>query len=75
MHVVSYETQRFGSDAAEQCEGTKARSDFAVVLEPMVRPHFYALREWLVTYFRSTPSMRDCQPSPVDLKYFKTSGL
>jgi hypothetical protein len=30
--VHSPVTQRFGSDAAEQCEGTKERSSFAVVL-------------------------------------------
>ncbi len=32
-------------------------------------------REWRETYWRSTLSMRDCQPSPVDLKYSKTSEL
>lgn len=30
--------------------------------------HSYALREWRATYLRSTLSIRDCQPSPVDLK-------
>ena len=43
------------------------------------RPTGYALlavrRECLVMYSLSTPSMRDCQPSPVDLKYARTSGL
>jgi hypothetical protein len=29
-------------------------------------PH--ALREWRATYWRSTLSISDCQPSPVDLK-------
>ena len=34
-----------------------------------------ARRERLVMYSLSTPSIRDCQPSPVDLKYARTSGL
>jgi hypothetical protein len=32
-------------------------------------------RERRETYWRSTPSIRDCQPSPVALKYANTSGL
>ena len=36
---------------------------------------FHACRERRVTYWRNTPSIRDCHPSPVALKYAKTSGL
>src|SRR5258706_5448549 len=32
-------------------------------------------RERRETYWRRTPSIRDCQPSPVALKYANTSGL
>ncbi len=35
----------------------------------------HALREWRSIYLRSTRSILDCQPSPVDLKYATTSGL
>jgi len=44
-------------------------------LQRIVRPHGHALRECRSTYLRRTPSIRDCQPSPVDLKYATTSGL
>lgn len=30
---------------------------------------------WRATYLSRTPSMRACQPSPVDLKYSRTSRL
>ena len=36
---------------------------------------YEALRERRETYSRSTRSIRDCHPSPVALKYAKTSGL
>lgn len=44
-------------------------------VERRVRPQGHALREWRATYLRSTLSISDCQPSPVDLKYATTSGL
>jgi len=40
-----------------------------------LKPLTQALREWRATYLRSTLSISDCQPSPVDLKYAMTSGL
>jgi hypothetical protein len=35
--MALFGAQRRGSDAAERREGTKARSDLAVILEPLVR--------------------------------------
>ncbi len=49
---------------------------WALLPMPKAVPRYlHALRECRVTYWRSTPSIRDCQPSPVDLKYARTSGL
>lgn len=39
------------------------------------RRHRCALRDCRVTYSMSTLSIRDCHPSPVALKYAKTSWL
>ncbi len=50
-------------------------SNLGVFVVAMVRPHVSALRERRATYPRSTPSIRDCHPAPVDLKYATTSGL